>query len=384
MKKRIIAMVMVLLLLALPALADERIDLSTEGCDQFVDNLALPDGRVVFAGSAAVKGNYQDARARLLCLNPDGSVAWEYIHPAQGKCSFGNLELLPEGVLGVIMTNSPEQNTTEKKIMRFSLDGQPAGEPIDIYTEDISGCESTPTCITFSVIPGDAQTFYRYYMDWDGNIYFRINADSTIGGSNTMLPTHDGILLTGTENGYPSPAKAVKLDLYGSVAWETVLPTYFPEGNASFENAIPIADGGCIAWLRESGGDLLSDEMQHYRALVRLDANGVVLWQTQVTPDMFDSSRCEAIGVYQEKIVVAMPGSSYNGDEPYIYLWFDMSGTYLGKTSNRLNVGEVNYGANFVELDGELWVKKDIKKNFDDLMDEMDSCDEILIKVPVI
>ena len=28
--------------------------------------------------------------------------------------------------------------------------------------------------------------------------------------------------------------------------------------------------------------------------------------------------------------------------------------------------------------------KKDIKKNFDDLMDEMDSCDEILIKVPVI
>ena len=95
MKKRIIAMVMVLLLLAMPALAEERIDLSTEGCDQFVDNLALPNGRVVFAGSAAVKGNYQDARARLLCLNPDGSVAWEYIHPAQGKCSFGNLELLP-------------------------------------------------------------------------------------------------------------------------------------------------------------------------------------------------------------------------------------------------------------------------------------------------
>lgn len=382
--KRILLIIIAMLVLVIPAFAEERINLSTEGCDQLYGHITLPDGRIVFSGSAAVKGNYQDSRARLLCLNPDGSVAWEYIHPAAGRCSFGNLQLLPEGVLGVIMDNSPNQNTLEKKILRFTLDGQPIGEPIDIFTKNISSCSSTPSCIKFSVIPGDAQSYYHYFMDWNGNIQFRIHSDSRIAGGIGLLPTEDGILLTGTEVGYPSPAKVVKLDLYGSVIWDTVLPTYLPDGNASLEYAIPTEDGGCIAWLMESSGDLLSDKMQYYRALVRIDNAGCILWQTEVTPDMFDSSRCDAITIYQDKIVVAMPCKNYNGEEPYYYLWFDMNGSYLGKTSNRLNVGEVNYGADFVELDGELWVKKDIKKNFDDLMDEMDSCDEILIKVPVI
>lgn len=382
--KRILLIAMALLLLAIPAFAEERIDLSTEGCDQLYGHITLPDGRVVFSGSAAVKGNYQDSRARLLCLNPDGSVAWEYIHPATGRCSFGNLQLLPEGVLGVIMDNSPKQKTQQKMILKFTLDGHPIGEPIDIFTEHIASCDSTPNCIQFSVIPGDAQSYYRYFMDWDGNILFQMHSDSTVGGGIGLLPTEDSILLTGTEVGYPSPAKVVKLDLFGSVVWETVLPTHLPDGDASLENAIPTEDGGCIAWLMESGGDLLSDKMQYYRAIIRLDKNGCILWQTQVTPDMFDSSRCNALAIYQDKIVVAMPSSNYNGEEPYYYLWFDMNGAYLGKTFNRLNIGEANYGTDFVVLDSGLWVKKDIQKNFDDLMDEMDSSNEILIMVPEI
>lgn len=382
--KRILLIAIALLLLAVPALAEDRIDLSTEGCDQLYGQLTLPDGRVVFSGSAAVKGNYEDSRARLICLNPDGTVSWEYIHPAAGRCRFSNLQLLPEGVLGVILSNSPEQETQETWIFKFTLDGQPVGEPIDFFTEDISSCSSTPDCIQFSVIPGDAQTFFRYFMDWNGNMLFRMHCYSADSGGITILPTQSGVLQTGTEVGYPVPAKAIKFDLYGNVVWKTVLPTHLADGNASLENAIPTEDGGCIAWLMESGGDLLSDKRQYYRAVVRLDGNGSVLWQTEVTPEMFDSSRCNAMTIYQDKIVIAMPSKSYNGEEPYYYLWFDMNGAYLGKTSNRLNVGEVNYGADFVVLGDELWVKKDIKKNLDVLMDEMDSCDEILIRVPVI
>lgn len=382
--KRILSLVIVLILSALPALAEERINLGTEGCDQFFGQLTLPDGRVVFAGSAAVKGNYDDSRARLLCLNPDGSVAWEYIHPAAGRCSFGNLQLLPEGVLGVIMSNSPQQQTEGKWILKFALDGQPLGEPIDFYTENISSCDSTSDCIVFSVIPGDAQTFYRYYMDWNGNILFRIHSNSSDSGGTTMLPSQNGILQTGCEVGYPSHARATKFDLYGHVMWKTVLPTHLPDGNAILENAISTEDGGCIAWLRESGGDLLSDKRQYYSALVRIDGSGSVLWQTEVTPEMFDSRRCNALTIYQDHIVVAMPNSTENGGDPLNYLWFDMHGKYLGKTSNCLDHGEINYGADFLVLNGELWVKRDIKQNLDDLMEEMDTCDEILMRVPML
>lgn len=381
--KRIIVILMVLLMLVTTALADERIDLSTDGYDQIMSVLELPDGRVVFAGRASVKGNYQDSRARLFCMNPDGTVVWDYRHSDEGNCSFSNLQLLPEGVMGVIFQNSYEQSTRGTWIMRFSLDGEPVGEPIDIFEEHITSVESTHDCISYAVIDPNAQIFYRYFVDWNGNILFCIHSDSNIGGG-SMLPVEDGILLIGNENGYPALAKAFKLDMYGNAVWETVLPIHIPDGDAVLSPGITAPDGGVVAWLWEIGENPFSNERQEYRALVRFDKNGNVLWQTQVTPEMYDHSRCNDITIWQNKIVVAMPCRSYDGRDPYVYLWFDMNGMYLGQTSHRLEAGEVNYGAAFVTLNGELWVKKDITTGHKKLMDEMDSCDEVLIRVPVI
>ena len=108
--KRFLILIAVFVFLSLPALAEERIDLSTNGKDQLYA-YALPDGRTIFAGSASTKGNYQDSRARLLCMNSDGTIAWDYLHPAKGNCSFGNVQLLPDGTLGVILRNSPTLGT---------------------------------------------------------------------------------------------------------------------------------------------------------------------------------------------------------------------------------------------------------------------------------
>lgn len=47
--------------------------------------------------------------------------------------------------------------------------------------------------------------------------------------------------------------------------------------------------------------------------------------------------------------------------------------------------GLTNYGGDFVVLDNGLWIKRDLQKNIEsDRMAELDSGDEVLVKVPEI
>ena len=90
--KRILMILLSLLLLVQPALAEETINLSTEGYDDLKgDYCVLPDGRIVIAGAVGVKGNYENSRARLICLNPDGTVSWDYRDTSEGDCSFNGV-----------------------------------------------------------------------------------------------------------------------------------------------------------------------------------------------------------------------------------------------------------------------------------------------------
>ena len=79
--------------------------------------------------------------------------------------------------------------------------------------------------LQITVIPGDAEVFYRYFLDWDGNELFKIasNEEITIEKS---FEAEDGVVLMGCEPTWPSNAKIMKLDLKGSLLWETVLPTH--------------------------------------------------------------------------------------------------------------------------------------------------------------
>ena len=54
--KKSFAILLIFLLLVLPAFAEERIDLSTPGSDNLTP-YTLPDGRIIFAGSAGEKGD---------------------------------------------------------------------------------------------------------------------------------------------------------------------------------------------------------------------------------------------------------------------------------------------------------------------------------------
>ena len=70
------------------ASAEGAINLGGDGCDQLTYVGKLNDGRVVFCGSVGSIGDYHNSRARLLCLNPDWTVSWEYIDPAEGEARY--------------------------------------------------------------------------------------------------------------------------------------------------------------------------------------------------------------------------------------------------------------------------------------------------------
>lgn len=367
-----------------PALAEEAINLSTEGYDDLKnDECVLPDGRIVMAGSAGVKGNYEDRRARLVCLNPDGTVAWDYRDPSEGACAFSGVQLLPEGVLGVLFSNSPDQKTTQVEIRRFTLEGQPVGEPIDIFSPDMLAGQTTDTCINFSVIPPTAQTFYRYYVDWNGGVLFRIHSDSSLSGGDNMLPAENGVLLYGTDNGYPSPARLMKLDLNGNLIWETIIPTTLPEADGQLDEGCQTSDGGYVFWLMESAGDPQSGMTRH-TALVKYDANGRQVWANHNLPEdvmnLLGNRRCCDILEYGDQIVVAMGGASYDAGEPFHYLWFSGEGDYLGRTTIPLE--KRCFGSTLIPLNGKLYDKIETRVEMDDVMDTQDTVDQILFVVP--
>ena len=115
--KRVLLLGLCLALLAGTALANEVVDISSEGYDCFGYTYTLPDGRLLFTGCHGTPGNYMDSKARILCLNPDRTVSWEYIYPEEGSWDFGGVVLMKDGTLCVRLSNSPYQTTLEDKLV---------------------------------------------------------------------------------------------------------------------------------------------------------------------------------------------------------------------------------------------------------------------------
>ena len=383
--KRLIIGLLLLLSLCAPAAAEERINLGTEGYDGLSYCFTLPDGRLVFSGTKGMKGNYQNSRGRLLCLNPDLSLSWDYVDPAEGSWGFGGAQLLKNGLIAAVRSNSPKQSTVQKEICYFTQEGQPTGTPVDIYQPDISSSGATGSCLSLTIIPGDAQTYFHYFMDWEGNILFRLHSELTIGGGYNLLPAEDGLVLAGCEQGYPACAKIMKVDLHGQTLWETVLPTLLPDGNARLEWARTAPDGGFVAWLTEFSHGEGQGKLQRAHAVVKFDRDGRVQWMNR---DAFEPSmRCDALIADKDRIVVGVEeGQEFTGGAPHRYIWLNESGQYLGETQLTFGKDEKSYGSQLIPTESGLWVLKDIRMIRDgkNVLKEMDSVDEVLFKLPAL
>lgn len=387
--KRRLLLVLCLALLCSAAMAENRVSISAEGEDWMNYAFTLPDGRMIFAGSRGQVGNYQESKARLLCLNPDRTVAWEYFDPATGHAHYNGAALLEDGLIGVVFTNSPYQETEAIEIRKFSTDGEPIGEAIDIFEDGKTGSlvnSITSACIQMDVYTEEGEKRYGF-IDWDGHLIFSIGRKEMIGLRKTFA-AENGLVLAGNETGGSANAKIMKLDMQGNIVWETVLPMMMEKGARAWIDirSIQTPDGGYLAWVLES--DYNSDQWAH--ALVRFNDNGRILWINRESFDNTPTIGCSGLIEYQGKAVMLVRNDDLRRTQNY--RWFDTDGKEIGKTE--LTVPREDAGAvsdkdtvavmpqSLIVMDDGLWVLNDLRIQDDNALKEMDSKEDVLYKVP--
>ena len=392
MLKRILSVTLVLLMLLSPALAEGGINLGGEGCDEMKYACTLPDGRLIFCGMRGTPGNYNEARARLLCLNPDGSVSWDYFAPDPGMGRFNWGTLLPDGTIGVIYTNAPYQELQAFEIRKFSQDGSPVGEPVSIM-DDIGAFDPVnPLCIPKSITMEDGSSRLGF-IGWDGNVLFSLPRRDKIWLWATLDAGDGALVLAGGEPGEHGNAKLMKVDLQGNTIWETVLPMMTSFGtSARINDCIRTSDGGYLGWILESGDDIGSGNSRWAYALVRFNANGRVLWMNQ---DAFSGRYygCDALFEYDGKFVF-MEGNYTDASEkqPRYFHWFDDEGNKLGETSLLIPRQDANPASDLDEveiwdgglftMENGLWGLFSLRITNPDIRVEMDSEDEWIYRIP--
>ena len=364
------------------------------GYDQLSYACTLPDGRMIFSGSRGEVGNYQESKARLLCLNPDKTVSWEYWDPAEGHASFGVVRCLENGTLAVFYTNSPYQRLKDRKIRYFTTEGVPLEKTVDLYRADSMLRVVGPFCLEMTVIPGDAVVYYHYFLDWEGNELFRISSKEMISAFSSF-ESEDGVVILGQEPTWPANAKIMKVDLKGNIIWETVMPTQLEvTPSATLEWCRQTSDGGYIALYRETGNVSTDGVPQRWEALVRFSQDGRLLWMNHDSFPQEENPHCHGLTEYNGTYVMELSTCSDYDDiqNPRIFCWFDADGHELGRTKLLIRKEDLdvpagadkieNYGGSFVIMPDGLWSLRDIWVEGHNHLQEMDSRDEVLFKVP--
>ena len=400
MIRRALLLCLCLALLAGSALANEVADISLEGFDCMYYGCTLPDGRVILSGCNGKPGNYMDHKARLVCLNPDRTVSWEYLHPQKGSDRFRSVTLLKDGSLCVYFENAPYQATEEEKLVFFTTEGQPTGKEIPLKLNEGIDYTALASGLLERKHKGNGSEGYMSLTDWDGNLLFRMDGEAPVHTDmdRDIIEEEDGLVMLGCEstgNAFTAAAKIMKIDFRGNTVWENTLPFLMEQNEgAGLCDGIKTSDGCYLARLYERGLDAGSPGSRGMDMLVKFTAGGRVLWMS----DPIDPEQEYLLGNLAElNGRYVMQGEDINRfaslDYPIRYLWFDADGKMLGTRdmyirredfarladSSRVKV----YGSNAIFAVGDsLWADFSGKTDSNNHEKEMASNDDILIRVP--
>lgn len=398
--KKALLLGLCLALLAGSALANEVADISLEGYDCMYYGCTLPDGRVILSGCNGKPGNYMDRKARLVCLNPDTTVSWEYLHPQEGSDRFTNVTLLKDGTLCVYFENAPYQTPEEEKLMFFTQEGQPTGRVIPLNLEEGIDYTALASGLLELKHKGGGSEGYMSLTDWDGNLLFRTDGEAPVRTvmDRDIIEEEDGLVMLGCEstgNAFTAAAKIVKIDFRGNTVWENTLPFLMEQNEgAGLFYGIRTGDGCYLARLYERGLNSGSPGSKSMDVLVKFTSGGRVLWMS----DPIDPAQEYLFGTLAElNGRYVMQGEDINRfaslDYPIRYLWFDADGKMLGARdmyiqredfarlagSSGVNV----YGSNAIFAVGDsLWADFTGETESNNHEKEMASNDNILIRVP--
>ena len=393
--RRTLLLCLCIALLAGSALANEVVDISTDGYDCMYYECTLPDGRLIFAGDMGTVGNYADSRARLLCMNPDMTVSWDYVDPEEGGCRFWGAAVLKDGTIGTMLDNSPYQKSVGRKLKFFTQDGQPTGKEIAFSDVESVVEEAAPSCLWLLSMPEGGGMYYRFY-DWDGNLLLQYEGEnSLVNGADVMIEEEDGLVFAGRESGPSRCARIMKMDFQGNLLWETALPM-MQQGSydACISECLKTEDGGYLAWMSEKGLDISEDATWCY-ALAKFDANGRLQWKKTEPFEKRPGLWIGGLTQYNGRLVmeVAPINHDHSINAARTFLWMDEEGNELGTTelvmqkedlqrlANRKKVRRIGTFELFATESG-LWGCGSFVAENRDYMQEMDSHDDVFVKIP--
>ncbi len=396
--RRTLLLCLCITLLAGSALANEVVDISTDGYDCLYYRGQLPDGRVLFSGWKGTVGNYEDSRARIICLNPDMTVSWEFIDPEEGSCGFYALTVLKDGTIAALLDNSPYQKSESQKLKYFTPDGKPTGKEIDIQ-ETLLMDGTSPSCMWVLSTSDDGDETSMAVYDWEGNMLFRdTEGHNVISGARQMIEEEDGLVFAGNESGLRTCARIAKVDFQGNLLWETVLPLML-EGaeEGSLKDFMKAEDGGYLALLYECGpADPNGLTAISSYAVVKFSSNGRLLWKNTKPFEGKTDIWVGRLAMYNGKLVTEIErlhNTNNSVSEPHTFLWMDQEGNELGTTELIVKQAELPRHADLkkvytlgfgrlIPTENGLWGLESICQDNRDHIKAQDNTDDLLIRIP--
>ena len=384
-------LLLVLSFLVFPAAGEENLpavtDIGSEGFDCMYYQCTLPDGRVILTGWKGRPGNYQDSRARILCLNPDMTVSWEYVDPAEGFCGFTKAAVLKDGTLGVVFENAPDQELAERKLKIFTADGTPAGKEADLTAPGGLVDGATASCIWLST------ERHTLLADWEGNILLDYeDGQCPFSACSRMYETDDGLVFAGSTYGEDT-ALIVKVDFQGKTVWKAeIQPSDLPgvEG-ANLTDCVMTEDGEFVAQLVEYGSEITA-----YRHLVRFSADGHQLWLDADVFNRYPDMWLNGLAAHDGRIVAELLGSGndFGMNAVCTYVWTDGDGKWLATTAydtkdlelphrtqeERAKANVFPYA--LISTPEGLWSLASAETDSGSITERADSMDDFLVKVP--
>lgn len=314
-KQIIILLLLCAAMLAKPAMAAEVVNLSGEKNENLSYRTTLADGRILLTGNREAPDWNTDA-GRLLCLNRDRTVRWEFTEESTRNLSFSQAVQLPDGTIGTVLRKWDEGEGLEWSLRFFTPDGKPMQKEVVIKVNGTIPLILATESRVLILETQDARRVAYRLIDWKGKEIAKLD-DSISLVSNFMPDEGDSfVMFADVKHDNHLYSAVVKVDGEGKVIWETVLPLIWPDRN----NDSAVNRPGFFLRKAEDGGYLgiqeetLPSGRGSRKALVKLDSEGNILWtNTEVFEGITDS--CMDFTVSGGKIAACFHPS---GLDPYV------------------------------------------------------------------
>ena len=384
----------------------------------------LPDGRILLAGYQRTPDDAYPV-PRLLCLNNDRTVSWDYLDTADKNAGYTHAAVLADGTIGVVLEKRifSDIRNSSVDLRFFTQDGEPTGKEITILAPAdgiVTVMDATKSGLDLltRIEKGETVEYLPNRLaGWDGIEISQVNGLSCSAVGTQMIEEPDGLLMYGLSPGqspFPYGQHGVmwKMDPENHLVWQEFLPYTWPDTvSLSVQYYTAAGDGGYLGILSESQNTppLVNE---YVTMLVRLDREGNTLWMKN---RLFEGIRdyLQAIGQYGGIYAAVFRNDNWTDewrpDNHLTICWFDENGVNLGTAGLELKPEDFDWLADcapvragkivsvemqpdtrLIPMEDGLWLAADIyvqtERNDEEFGSvyafETDSCRSVLIRIP--